>query len=179
MGLSLLVHKCPANYLFIYFLKLKPHISLPWSNVILLFNFKKKLLIDVWHWQMPVSGQSNGHPLHHPGRGKSLDDSEPFLSTNKLTSRSRGLPENNLLKSFSSDKERANSVAKIKVVVCPFKSCFSFSVSSHAVQGMAALDFTKYCIPESTWLSVLFSLFAVEMLVVNFFFFKCRYARDH
>ncbi|ONH98124.1 hypothetical protein PRUPE_7G231000 [Prunus persica] len=66
---------------------------------------------------MPVSGQSNGHPLHHPGRGKSLDDSEPFLSTNKLTSRSRGLPENNLLKSFSSDKERANSVAKIKVVV--------------------------------------------------------------
>lgn len=70
---------------------------------------------------MPVSGQSNGHPLHHPGRGKSLDDSEPFLSTNKLTSRSRGLPENNLLKSFSSDKERANSVAKIKVVVCHLK----------------------------------------------------------
>ncbi|PQM39318.1 kinesin-like protein KIN-13B [Prunus yedoensis var. nudiflora] len=67
--------------------------------------------------EMPVSGQSNGHPLYHPGRGKSLDDSEPFLSTNKLTSRSRGLPENNLLKSFSSDKERANSVAKIKVVV--------------------------------------------------------------
>lgn len=51
-------------------------------------------------------------------RGKSFDDSDPFVSTNKLTSRSRGLPENNLLKSVSIDKERANSVAKIKVVVC-------------------------------------------------------------
>ncbi|XP_061993444.1 kinesin-like protein KIN-13B isoform X1 [Rosa rugosa] len=50
-------------------------------------------------------------------RGKSFDDSDPFVSTNKLTSRSRGLPENNLLKSVSIDKERANSVAKIKVVV--------------------------------------------------------------
>lgn len=46
-----------------------------------------------------------------------FDDSEPYLSTNKLTNRPRGLPENNLLKSFSGDKERANSVAKIKVVV--------------------------------------------------------------
>ncbi|KAM5547735.1 kinesin-like protein KIN-13B [Rosa sericea] len=50
-------------------------------------------------------------------RGKSFDDSDPFVSTNKLTSRSRGLPENNLLKSVSIDKERANNVAKIKVVV--------------------------------------------------------------
>lgn len=66
---------------------------------------------------MPVSGQYNGFPIHHPVRGKSFDDSEAFLSTNKPTARSRGLPENNLAKSFSVDKERANSVAKIKVVV--------------------------------------------------------------
>lgn len=51
-------------------------------------------------------------------RGKSFDDSEPFVSGNKPTGRSRGLPENNLLKSVSVDKERANNVAKIKVVVC-------------------------------------------------------------
>nr|XP_011458766.1 PREDICTED: kinesin-13A-like [Fragaria vesca subsp. vesca] len=50
-------------------------------------------------------------------RGKSFDDSEPFVSSNKVTGRSRGLPENNLLKSVSVDKERANNVAKIKVVV--------------------------------------------------------------
>lgn len=67
---------------------------------------------------MPVSSLYDGYSLHQPVRGKSFDDSEPFVSTNKLTSRSRGLPENNLLKSVSLDKERANSVAKIKVVVC-------------------------------------------------------------
>ncbi|XP_031252782.1 kinesin-like protein KIN-13B isoform X2 [Pistacia vera] len=33
------------------------------------------------------------------------------------TGRARGLPENNLLKSFAADKEKASSVAKIKVVV--------------------------------------------------------------
>ncbi|KAK9947702.1 hypothetical protein M0R45_003315 [Rubus argutus] len=67
--------------------------------------------------EMPVSGLYDGYSLHQPVRGKSFDDSEPFVSTNKLTSRSRGLAENNLLKSVSLDKERANSVAKIKVVV--------------------------------------------------------------
>ena len=50
--------------------------------------------------------------------GKSFDDAEPFVSTNKLTGRSRGLPESNLVKSVVVDKERANNVAKIKVVVC-------------------------------------------------------------
>ncbi|KAI4350863.1 hypothetical protein L6164_005270 [Bauhinia variegata] len=49
-------------------------------------------------------------------RGRSFDDSEQFLST-KLSSKSRGLPENNIIKSFSTEKERANNVAKIKVVV--------------------------------------------------------------
>ncbi|KAL9443548.1 hypothetical protein AB3S75_016835 [Citrus x aurantiifolia] len=52
-----------------------------------------------------------------PVLGKSFDDSEPYMSTSKLTNRIRGVPENSLLKSFSGDKERANNVAKIKVVV--------------------------------------------------------------
>ena len=68
---------------------------------------------------MPVTSLYNGHQTV---RGKSFDDSESFLSTNKLTSRMRGLNENNLLKSFSADKERANNVAKIKVVVCLFEA---------------------------------------------------------
>ncbi|KAK8698463.1 hypothetical protein V6N13_114580 [Hibiscus sabdariffa] len=42
---------------------------------------------------------------------------EPFRSTDKLLNRSRGMAENNVLKSISVDKERANNVAKIKVVV--------------------------------------------------------------
>ncbi|KAH9666014.1 kinesin-like protein KIN-13B [Citrus sinensis] len=50
---------------------------------------------------------------------RSFDDSEPHIANNKQTGRARGLPENNLLKSFAADKEKANasSVAKIKVVV--------------------------------------------------------------
>ncbi|XP_022730955.1 kinesin-like protein KIN-13B [Durio zibethinus] len=58
-----------------------------------------------------------GYELEKPVRGKSFDDSEPYLSTNKLPNRPRGMAENNLLKSISVDKERANNVAKIKVVV--------------------------------------------------------------
>ncbi|KAJ1419385.1 P-loop containing nucleoside triphosphate hydrolase [Sesbania bispinosa] len=49
--------------------------------------------------------------------GQSFDDFEPILSGNKLTQRSRGFPESHVLRSFSTDKERANNVAKIKVVV--------------------------------------------------------------
>lgn len=69
---------------------------------------------------MPMPRLHDANPLHQPVRGKSFDDFEPFLSTNKAAGRSRGLPENNLLKSFSTDKEKANSVAKIKVAVCIF-----------------------------------------------------------
>ncbi|KAK4604193.1 hypothetical protein RGQ29_012625 [Quercus rubra] len=67
--------------------------------------------------EMPVPSLYGGSQLHQPLHNRSFDDSEPFLSTNKLINRSRGLPDNNLLKSFSADKERANNVAKIKVVV--------------------------------------------------------------
>uniref|UniRef100_A0A5B7BPC7 Kinesin-like protein n=1 Tax=Davidia involucrata TaxID=16924 RepID=A0A5B7BPC7_DAVIN len=59
----------------------------------------------------------NRPSLNQPLRGKSFDDSEPYISTNKFTNDSRGLSENNLLKSFSTDKEKPSNVAKIKVVV--------------------------------------------------------------
>lgn len=49
-------------------------------------------------------------------RGRSFDASEPSISTNKLSSNARGLYDNNLLKTLS-DREKANNVAKIKVVV--------------------------------------------------------------
>ncbi|PIA65045.1 hypothetical protein AQUCO_00100491v1 [Aquilegia coerulea] len=65
--------------------------------------------------EMPVPGLYDGSSHYHSGRGRSFDDSEPYISTNKQTNRTRGLPDNNLLKSFSADKP--SSVAKIKVVV--------------------------------------------------------------
>ncbi|GLT69315.1 hypothetical protein SLA2020_414740 [Shorea laevis] len=66
---------------------------------------------------MPVSGLFDGAPMYHPVHGRSFDDSEPYISNNKQTGRTRGLPESNLLKSFAVDKEKSSSVAKIKVVV--------------------------------------------------------------
>ncbi|KAK8305650.1 hypothetical protein V6Z11_D03G076200 [Gossypium hirsutum] len=56
-------------------------------------------------------------PLYNHVRGRSLDDSEPYISNNKQTGKARGVPENSLLKSFAADREKVNSVAKIKVVV--------------------------------------------------------------
>ncbi|KAE8696082.1 Kinesin-like protein KIF2C [Hibiscus syriacus] len=67
--------------------------------------------------QMPVPNLYNGYSLYNPVRGRSFDDSEPYLSNNKQTGRAGGVPENGLLKSFAADKEKVNSVAKIKVVV--------------------------------------------------------------
>ncbi|XP_062149081.1 kinesin-like protein KIN-13B [Alnus glutinosa] len=67
--------------------------------------------------EMSVPSLYDGSQLHQILHGTSFEDSEPFVSTNRLTNRPRGLPENNLLKSFSMDKERSNNVAKIKVVV--------------------------------------------------------------
>ncbi|KAK9282182.1 hypothetical protein L1049_005094 [Liquidambar formosana] len=67
--------------------------------------------------EIPVPGLYDGSSLYHSVRGRSFDDSEPYLPTSKQIGRARGLPENNLLKSFAADKEKASSVAKIKVVV--------------------------------------------------------------
>ncbi|KAL1077122.1 hypothetical protein V6Z11_D10G075500 [Gossypium hirsutum] len=66
--------------------------------------------------EMPVPNLYNGPSLYNPVRGRSFDDSEPYIS-NKQTGGSGVVPENELLKSFAVDKEKVNSVAKIKVVV--------------------------------------------------------------
>jgi hypothetical protein len=60
--------------------------------------------------------------MYHLVHGRSFDDFEPYISNNKQTGRTRGLPESNLLKSFAVDKEKTSSVAKIKVAVCSFYS---------------------------------------------------------
>ncbi|CAI0628925.1 unnamed protein product [Linum tenue] len=60
--------------------------------------------------EMQVGSRYEGYSFdQRSSRGRSFDDSES----------AKGLPENSLLKSFSAsvDKERANNVAKIKVVV--------------------------------------------------------------
>ncbi|CAI0543253.1 unnamed protein product [Linum tenue] len=71
--------------------------------------------------EMQVGSRYEGYSFdQRSSRGRSFDDSEPNLLAGKVGSRSaKGLPENSLLKSFSAsvDKERANNVAKIKVVV--------------------------------------------------------------
>ncbi|MBA0724470.1 hypothetical protein Golax_021159 [Gossypium laxum] len=66
--------------------------------------------------EMPVPNLYNGPSLYNPVRGRSFDDSEPYIS-NKQTGGGGVVPENELLKSFAVDKEKVNSVAKIKVVV--------------------------------------------------------------
>ncbi|XP_065866727.1 kinesin-like protein KIN-13B [Euphorbia lathyris] len=66
--------------------------------------------------EMPLPGLYETSSLFHPARGRSFDDSEPYMST-KQTGRGPVLSDNNLLKSFAADKEKTSSVAKIKVVV--------------------------------------------------------------
>lgn len=68
--------------------------------------------------QMPTSDLFDGSSMNQRARDISIDDSEPYVAGNRLTSRVHGLSENNLLKSFAEDNSKANSVAKIKVVVC-------------------------------------------------------------
>ncbi|KAF2304863.1 hypothetical protein GH714_039203 [Hevea brasiliensis] len=77
-----------------------------------LHSFDTELLPEV-----SVPSLHEGYLHNQPARGKSFDDFESYLAASKLTSKARNLPENNFLKSFLGDKERANNVAKIKVVV--------------------------------------------------------------
>uniref|UniRef100_A0A5B7C069 Kinesin-like protein n=1 Tax=Davidia involucrata TaxID=16924 RepID=A0A5B7C069_DAVIN len=67
--------------------------------------------------EMPVAGLYDVPSMYNLARGRSFDDSDPYLGNNKQTGRVRGLPDNNLSKSFAPDKEKASNVAKIKVVV--------------------------------------------------------------
>ncbi|CAL1378059.1 unnamed protein product [Linum trigynum] len=66
--------------------------------------------------ELPVSNMYDGASLFQPGRGRSFDDTEPYVAS-KLAARAPAVPENNVLKSFAADKEKTSSVAKIKVVV--------------------------------------------------------------
>ncbi|GJW72970.1 kinesin-like protein KIN-13B [Tanacetum coccineum] len=45
-------------------------------------------------------------------QGRSFDDAEPYFGNSKQTSKARGLPDNNLMKSFAPEKEKASSVRK-------------------------------------------------------------------
>ncbi|KAJ9537608.1 hypothetical protein OSB04_030341 [Centaurea solstitialis] len=74
-----------------------------------LHSFDTELISEV-----PVA---YGAPLYNSTRGRSFDDAEPYFGNNKQTGKARGVPDNNLMKSFASEKEKASSVAKIKVVV--------------------------------------------------------------
>ncbi|XP_020202819.1 kinesin-like protein KIN-13B [Cajanus cajan] len=64
--------------------------------------------------EMPASNVYDANFMYQPGRGRSFDDSETYMLS-KQTGRARA-PEN-ILKTLPADKEKSNSVAKIKVVV--------------------------------------------------------------
>ncbi|PWA92150.1 ATP binding microtubule motor family protein [Artemisia annua] len=66
--------------------------------------------------EMPVT-TNYGAPMYNNAQGRSFDDAELYFGNTKQTSKARGLPDNNLMKSFAPEKEKASSVAKIKVVV--------------------------------------------------------------
>ncbi|RDX63308.1 Kinesin-like protein KIN-13B, partial [Mucuna pruriens] len=80
------------------------------SGLLDLHSFDTELLPEMY-------GVHNEYLTNHTVRDQSFDDSESILFGNKLVQRSRGLPENHLLRCVSTEKERANNVAKIKVVV--------------------------------------------------------------
>ncbi|XP_021736847.1 kinesin-like protein KIN-13B [Chenopodium quinoa] len=66
--------------------------------------------------EMPAPGQYNGS-MYQSIHSRSFDDFEIPTSKQNGTNRARGMQENNLLKSVAVEKDRSNSVAKIKVVV--------------------------------------------------------------
>ncbi|KAG5537691.1 hypothetical protein RHGRI_024969 [Rhododendron griersonianum] len=77
-----------------------------------LHSFDTELLSE-----MSVPALYDAPSLYRSVPGRSLDDSDTYLANNKQIGRARGVPDNNLLKSFVADKEKASNVAKIKVVV--------------------------------------------------------------
>lgn len=67
--------------------------------------------------EMPGHVQYNGSSLYQPFQSRSFDDFEIPNDKQTGNNRPRGLPENNLMKSLLVEKDKASSVAKIKVVV--------------------------------------------------------------
>ncbi|KAL7599714.1 kinesin-like protein KIN-13B isoform X1 [Lactuca sativa] len=75
-----------------------------------LHSFDTELLTD-------VHSENNLNLLNQPLYAEGLDDVNAYSLTNKFANISCGPIENNNLKSSLADKEKANNVAKIKVVV--------------------------------------------------------------
>ncbi|KAM0944437.1 putative plus-end-directed kinesin ATPase [Dioscorea sansibarensis] len=68
--------------------------------------------------ELPVPSMfESASQFGYGGRGRSFDDSDTSFALKQPMGKGRALQENNLLKSFSADKEKSGSVAKIKVVV--------------------------------------------------------------
>lgn len=64
-----------------------------------------------------VQSENNLNLLNQPLYGEGFDDLNAYALTSKFANISCGPTENNILKSSLADKEKANNVAKIKVVV--------------------------------------------------------------
>ena len=82
---------------------------------------------------MPVPSLYDAPPINNLSRGRSFDDSDPYLGMNKQTGKTRGLPDTNVLKSITADNVKASNVAKIKVVVCILffsSSCSTLNISA-------------------------------------------------
>lgn len=77
-----------------------------------LHSFDTELLSEM---QVPGLRDVSSHYGSLPGR--SFDNSEPYPANSKQTGRVRGAPDSSLLRSFSVDKDKASTGAKIKVVV--------------------------------------------------------------
>ncbi|XP_057773041.1 kinesin-like protein KIN-13B [Salvia miltiorrhiza] len=64
-----------------------------------------------------VPGLYDGPSVNLFARGRSFDDSDPYVGNYKQAGRTCVLPDGNVLKSIAADNVKASTVAKIKVVV--------------------------------------------------------------
>lgn len=78
-------------------------------------HFENTIKISILYLQ--VHSENNLNLLNQPLYAEGLDDVNAYSLTNKFANISCGPIENNNLKSSLADKEKANNVAKIKVVV--------------------------------------------------------------
>ncbi|KAL7600154.1 hypothetical protein Lser_V15G25229 [Lactuca serriola] len=74
-------------------------------------------LLDLHSFDTELISEVPVAPMYNSTRDRSFDDAEPYFGNSKQPSKARGLPDNNLLKNFAPEKEKASTVAKIKVVV--------------------------------------------------------------
>ncbi|KAI3525050.1 hypothetical protein L1887_03721 [Cichorium endivia] len=74
-------------------------------------------LLDLHSFDTELISEVPVAPMYNSTHGRSFDDSEPYYGNTKQAIKARGVPDNNFLKSFAPEKEKASTVAKIKVVV--------------------------------------------------------------